>query len=195
MFVDGRQVTGIKVWIKPAKFMASIAIYLWTLAWFIGYLRDSRWGVRIVAWGASLAMIVETGCLWIQAVRGTSSHFNIATAFDGTIFGLMGQMIAINSLCGVVLLALFFWHRTELPSTYYWAICAGLAVFLAGSFEGMIMIGNMAHTVGAPDGGRVCLFLTGRPRPATCALHTCWAFMRYRQSPWPDSGSADSGSL
>ena len=32
---DTRQILGINPWIKPMKFMTSIAIFLWTVAWFM----------------------------------------------------------------------------------------------------------------------------------------------------------------
>ena len=33
--VDTRLILGINPWIKPMKFLASIAIFLWTMAWFM----------------------------------------------------------------------------------------------------------------------------------------------------------------
>ena len=43
---DSREVMGINVWIKPMKFMASITIYLLTVAWLIAYLERPAWVVR-----------------------------------------------------------------------------------------------------------------------------------------------------
>lgn len=40
-----------------------------------------------------------------------------------------------------------------LPPAYRWGIRIGVLLLLLGSGAGAIMIRNMAHTVGAPDGG------------------------------------------
>lgn len=48
---DSRLVMGINVWIKPIKFAVSIAVYVWTVAWFMEYLRLPSWANRIISWG------------------------------------------------------------------------------------------------------------------------------------------------
>jgi hypothetical protein len=40
--VDTREVMGINPWIKPMKFMASISIYLVTIAWLMGHIERPR---------------------------------------------------------------------------------------------------------------------------------------------------------
>ena len=49
LLVDPREVIGAPVWMKPAKFAASIAIFTLTLAWVFSYLPDG-WGHA--AWSA-----------------------------------------------------------------------------------------------------------------------------------------------
>ncbi len=49
---DDRTVMGLNPWIKPMKFAASIALYLWTLAWYIAYLPGPAWTLRLICWGA-----------------------------------------------------------------------------------------------------------------------------------------------
>jgi hypothetical protein len=34
---DNRTLLGINIWIKPMKFCISIAIFCWTMAWFLRY--------------------------------------------------------------------------------------------------------------------------------------------------------------
>ena len=41
---DTRQILGINPWIKPMKFMISIAIFLWTVAWFMPDTRQPETG-------------------------------------------------------------------------------------------------------------------------------------------------------
>ena len=151
---DSRTVAGINPWFKPMKFCLSITAYVWTLAWFVGYLRARTRVVRFVSWGTALVFVGEMVCLVTQAARGVTSHFNEATPFDAAVFSTMGMLISFNTLLVAVTLALFFLRTsTPLAPAYLWGIRAGLLLFFLGSLEGMAMISNMAHTVGAPDGG------------------------------------------
>jgi len=150
---DTRTVMGINPWIKPMKFAFSIAVYVWTVAWFLKYLRGPRWALRMVSWGVSGAMVVEIACITVQAARGTTSHYNVATPFNAAIFGLMGGMIVVNTLLAVLLLSLFVIQRVDVDCVYLWGIRLGLVLLLLGSAEGMGMILHGAHTVGMPDGG------------------------------------------
>ena len=157
--LDPTVVTGVNVWIKPMKFMVSIAIYVWTVAWLVGYLEARRRTVAVIAWGIASTMAVETVCLFVQAGRGTASHFNVATPFDAAIFGTMGVMIALDSLLMVGLLLLFVPRHAALSASYQWGIRLGIIVFLLGGAVGGQMVTHMAHTVGAPDGGPGLPFL------------------------------------
>ena len=151
--VDSRQVLGINVWIKPIKFLSSIALFLWTMAWFMAETeprhqrRLNRIRTTIV-----VAMIGEIVLISMQAARGTTSHFNIQTSFDARVFDLMGLMIVANSLAAA-------WFLTTLgPITtdragYLWGLRAGLVIFVAGSFQGFMMVANMGHGMPGPDGG------------------------------------------
>lgn len=151
--VDIRTVLGINTWIKPMKFALSIWIYLWTLGWYLYYLPNSRRSVKVVSWGIALAMVIEIICIGLQAGRGVPSHFNNATIFDGIIFSVMGSFIMINTLFLVYVTVLFFLKKPDLPSTYLWAIRAGLLLLLFSSAVGGMMVGNNAHSVGVTDGG------------------------------------------
>lgn len=150
---DSREILGINPWIKPLKFAFSVAIYVWTLAWFLGEMEGPRWGKRAVSWGVSLAMLVEIVCVVLQSARGTTSHFNFATAFDGQVFSLMGNMIALNTVLLLLFFLLTFLRLRHLPPAYAWGIRLGTLGLLLGSAEGAVMIANGAHSVGLADGG------------------------------------------
>lgn len=150
---DSRTVTGINPWIKPLKFTVSITLFVWTLAWYLDYIRDKRWAVRLISWGVMTVFVVEMFCVILQAARGTTSHYNVKTAFDGAIFSTMGLMIAVNTMLVLLTLLLFFGRTRSLPPAYLWGIRLGLLLFLLASIEGMAMIAQFAHTVGQPDGG------------------------------------------
>ena len=100
---EARVVTGINLWIKPLKFLVSIAIFLATMAWLMpevhGSPRLRRWLARVFAG----AMVVEVVCIAGQAARGTSSHFNRGTFFDAAIFQVMGVAITMNTIAAAVM--------------------------------------------------------------------------------------------
>jgi hypothetical protein len=157
---DPRLVTGINPWIKPAKFAFSIALYVFSVAWFLEYL-PGRVGLRrVLSRGIATAMSIEIACIALQAARGVTSHFNMATTFDAAVFQIMGGMILVNTGLVLVLLMACLVARPALSPAYLVGIRLGLLVLLLGSLEGMSMILRGAHTVGAPDGGPG-LFLLG----------------------------------
>ena len=103
---DTRLILGLNPWVKPMKFISSITIFLWTVAWFMpdtqpnavgsGFSRiDKR---QIVRWTIGPAMLVEIACIILQSARGTSSHFNNTSPFDAIIFGVMGLTIVLNTI-------------------------------------------------------------------------------------------------
>jgi hypothetical protein len=151
---DGRTVTGVNPWLKPWKFAVSIAVYTFTLAWFMPYLSHYRRAVKFISWGTGVVFVGEMICVISQAARGVPSHFNISSVYDAGVFGLMGLLIFFNTVLVVVTLLLFFGRTPQsLPPAYLWGIRLGLLLFFLASIEGYAMVGNMAHTVGMPDGG------------------------------------------
>src|SRR6185295_7261348 len=81
IFLDHRIVTGAPVWLKPAKFAISIAIYCLTLTWICSYLAPGVRFARALAWTVAISLFVEIVIIDLQAARGTTSHFNAATPF------------------------------------------------------------------------------------------------------------------
>lgn len=150
---DSTQILGINRWIKPMKFASSIAIFLLTVAVFLNFVRDFDRAKFIVAWAAILTMIGEIIIIIIQAARGTTSHFNIKTGIDGALFGLMGMMIALNTLAAIYLLYVYFAAEIDLPAAVVWGVRLGLILFLIASAEGGLMISQLSHSVGVKDGG------------------------------------------
>ena len=152
--LDNRQVMGINPWIKPLKFALSGAIYWWSLAWVLTTLPVSAApAVRWIGLGAAITIWVEIVLIWMQAARGTTSHFNVSSAFDGMVFSVMGIFILINTLLNVWALALLWRTDLTVAPAVAWGIRLGLLLFILGAAEGGLMAGRLAHTVGGPDGG------------------------------------------
>lgn len=167
--LDDRTLIGRPVWLKPAKFALSIAVYAVTLAWLLSLL--VRW--RHTGWwlgtAVSVMVVGELAAIGLQAWRGELSHYNYATTFDAVVYNAMAVMIvsawAANLGIGVILLA----QRVGERSTT-WAVRIGTAIALAGMAAAFFMtvpsetqmvaledggpetvVG--AHTVGLADGG------------------------------------------
>lgn len=153
MAMDDRLIMGINPWIKPTKFLVSVGIYLVTFAWMIPRVRGANRSKAIIAWGVLLVMTGEIVCIVTQAARGTTSHFNVASAFDAAVFRTMGILIAINTGLVAWLLMLFMRSPEPMPRAQLAGIRLGLLLFLIGGLEGGMMIAANAHAVGVPDGG------------------------------------------
>jgi hypothetical protein len=153
---DHRRILGLNPWIKPMKFELSIILFLLTVALLLTILAESgRWRrLRAwMSWGFGICMTVEISIIAMQSARGVRSHMNYATVFDSVAFAIMGRFIAINTVLLTIHLLLFCITRVDRPRAEIWGIRLGLAMILAGSFEGVYMVIHGAHTVGAGDGG------------------------------------------
>jgi hypothetical protein len=150
--VDPTEIKGINAWIKPMKFAISVAVYAWTFAWLLEYI--SATGKRnFISWGIIACMTVENVLIYFQAFRGTTSHYNVQTAFDGIIFSTMGMFITINTLLVLYTIILFFSKNVALDPALLWAWRAGLVLFFLAGISGGLMVGRLAHSVGVADGG------------------------------------------
>jgi hypothetical protein len=150
---DTRVILGLNPWIKPMKFLTSIAIFLWTVAWFMPETEPRPAARSIVRWTIASAMAIEIVCIILQAARGTTSHFNNDTPFDAVIFAIMGATIVINTLAMVLFFAIIRKDTPPHRAGYVWGIRFGVLIFLLASAEGAMIVSNNAHTVGAADGG------------------------------------------
>ncbi|MCA2968555.1 MAG: hypothetical protein INH43_08575 [Acidobacteriaceae bacterium] len=153
--IDGRQLAGINIWIKPMKFAISIALYTATFAWIYHHASASGGAKALVSWVIAGTLLWESLCIFLQAGRGVGSHFNFGTLFDGFIFTSMGVMILINMLAAGV----GAWHCWQTAPTiglkpaYLWGIRLGMLLFVLAGLEGGLMAARLQHAVGVPDGG------------------------------------------
>lgn len=171
LLLDPRVISGQPAWLKPAKFALSSAMYTFTLAWLLGFVRGYRRLVGLVSWVIALGFTLEMVVIIGQVIRGTTSHFNLSTPLDGALFSLMGSMIVV--IWVMTLLAAVLLLRQRLPdAALAWALRLGLVVVLVGAAEGFIMTSLPspsqraalqagqrptsfgAHSVGVDDGGR-----------------------------------------
>ena len=154
--------SGVNVWVKPAKFFSSIALFSLTAAWFFGYVRPERRTsrpMRFVVVTILVAGSLELGWIAWQAANGLESHFNTGTIFHAVMYALMGLFALL--LTGTVLpLAWEIGRRPaqELSRDFVAAVVMGLLLtFLLGAGLGGYMSAQPGHSVGV-EGGHVPLF-------------------------------------
>ncbi len=169
LLVDDRIITGAPAWLKPAKFGASSAIYLFTMAYMVRELPRSRTTVfctTMISW----ILVIEVLIVFMQAARGRTSHFNVDTPLDAGLFSAMGIGIGTVWLLSAIVLWMHCRTRASDRSMAV-ALRLGLALNIVGAGIGWTMtqprpaqleamqrnerpfvVGS--HTIGAPDGGR-----------------------------------------
>ena len=167
--IDPRIVTGAPVWLKPAKFALSIAIYAFTLAWIFSFLDSWPKTRRRVGRITAFVMFLEMAIIALQAFRGTTSHFNGATPLDMGLGLTMGLAIVTQTL-STIAVAVALWRQRFADVALGWALRLGMTMTIVGAFTGGLMTAPTeqqlaaaragqgmtiagAHTVGAPDGG------------------------------------------
>lgn len=159
MVLDTRELAGLNVWIKPAKFLVSTFIFLWTVTW---YLEQYSFPEKMKTWIANAftaLLSIENIIISIQAGRGVISHYNESSAFDGLMFGLMGIAVGLITLLVAILFLLSFFSRLQVNSSMQWGIRIAWFAFLFSSMVGGMMIRQRGHNVGVMDGGAGIPFL------------------------------------
>ena len=160
--IDPRTIGDINVWMKPAKFLVSTAIFALTAAWFFGYVRPERRASR--AMRSMVAALIasatfELGWIAWQSAHGVGSHFNDSTLLDGIMFSLMG-LFAIVLVATTLPLAWEIGRRplAGLAPNFVAAVVIGLVfTFLLGGGMGVYLAANGGHSIGA-EGGHVPVF-------------------------------------
>ena len=169
LFTDPRVITGAPAWLKPIKFGISITLYNLTLAWLLGFIRGRRWLVGLLGWVVVLTLALEIVVIVTQVLRGTTSHFNLATPFDTAMWIAMGIAISVLWLANLVIAGLLLFQKFD-NLAFAWAVRAGMIITVIGMGLGFLMtsptaqqlanfeVGGAdnivgAHTVGLEDGG------------------------------------------
>src|SRR6187431_2316959 len=138
LLIDPRLIMGAPAWLKPAKFAVSTAIYMFTLAWVFTCLSEWPRLRKLAGRGTAAIFIAEVAIIALQAWRGTTSHFNVSTPLDATLFGIMGSAILVQTLLSV-LVAVALWRQPFQNRALGWALRLGMVITIAGAFAGGLM--------------------------------------------------------
>mgnify|MGYP000390825645 CR=1 FL=1 len=171
-FLNPVEITGVDGWVKPLKFAISGAIYAASIAWMATLLpTTSRW-YKLASGTIAVALFIETALITLQVVRGTTSHYNISTPLDTTIYSLMATFISMLATANIICLFVIV-RQKAIPSLMRIACGWGLAIAFVGMIAGVLMTSvNVspsqrhtmqvdkhaptsygAHSVGVDDGG------------------------------------------
>ena len=106
VMVTNTEVLGINAWIKPMKFYISIAVFCWTMAWYLQELEKKR-AVRRYSIMLVVVFVIEMVIITWQAANGRLSHFNVSSPLYGILFSLMGIAITVLGIWTIYIAYLF----------------------------------------------------------------------------------------
>jgi len=140
---------------KPATFGLSFGVTLITIVWVGSFLRLSDRSRAILLGAFTVACVLETALVTLQAWRGVPSHFNLETTFDG----LVARTLAAGgvALVAIILVLTFaaFRHNPTVPTSLRIAIQIGFI-----SLVGAVVVGALMIAKG------MTLVFAGRPQEA-----------------------------
>lgn len=151
---DPRILDGAEVWMKPAKFLASLSLYALTLAWMFGYVDPAaRRGptARLIIVTVWITSVFEISYIALQAAQGERSHFNFSDPFHTAMYAAMG-IAAVLLVTASLVLALLILRRPApgLRAPYRDAVVIGLAfTTLLGGGLGGFMSTHGSHWMSA----------------------------------------------
>ncbi|MCX7273372.1 MAG: hypothetical protein NTV19_09375 [Burkholderiales bacterium] len=91
--LDDRLLRGVSVWVKPLKFMSSVALFALSTAWFVGLLPQARRGSRAVRTVVGIIVgfgTVEVAYIALQAALGQASHYSRVDLLHVIAYQIMG---------------------------------------------------------------------------------------------------------
>lgn len=155
--LDERTLRGVPVWIKPLKFMVSVALFAFTTAWFVGHLpAEVRRGrqVSILVWTLIATGGFEVVYITLQAALGQASHYHVGDLFHGVMYSLMGAAALVLTATQPALAWLIGRHGLPgLATAYRLAVRLGLVLtFVLGAAVGLALGGRQP-----PDGAGLAL--------------------------------------
>lgn len=158
--VDGRDLNGSNVWLKPAKFFLSLAVHFGTVAWALSFAAAATKSGRAVVW-TSWAMVLsawfELIYISLRASQAQASHFNVGTLLNAALYQLMA-LGAVVLVVGAAIIAFTIWRNT--PRNLWtdaifigFGMSAALALvvgFTLGANTGHWIGGDMTDATGLP---------------------------------------------
>jgi hypothetical protein len=154
--LDDRALRGVNVWVKPMKFMASVALLALTTAWFAPLLpaavRRGR-SFSLLVWTLIATGGFEVGYITLQAALGQASHYNVGDPLHAALYTLMGSAAMVLTATQPWLAWLIWRHGDRrIAPAYRLGVLLGLGLtFVLGASVGILLGGGQPATgVGLP---------------------------------------------
>jgi len=132
---------------KPATFGLSFGLTLVTMVWVTGFLRLGLRTRSVLLTAFTVASVLETTLVSLQAWRGVPSHFNLETPFDAWVArSLAAGGAALVGMIVVMTVAAFRANPDVSPSlriairTGFLTLCAAVAVGALMITRGMTLV-------------------------------------------------------
>ncbi len=156
MQFDERTVNDVNVWVKPAKFLFSLAVYYATIGWYFGYLSvetQRTRPARFIIWATITVGVLEILWLVLAAVYGVAAHFNRESIVWSIAYSVAGVGATVL-LMGMFLQARLI-SRAALPGVpplFRLGLVAGTYVAcVATLFTASVLAGGTGHWVGGAN--------------------------------------------
>ena len=144
---DARTLREVGIWVKPMKFMAATALFVWTTVWLTEWTHPSLAHGRAYLGICTLIVVTslfEVAYINCQASLGAASHYNTSDPWHAFLFGLMG-FAAVGLTASQAWLAWEMWAaRGESPlSISAWGVIVGLVLtFVLSTVSGFLLGGH-----------------------------------------------------
>ncbi len=86
----------------------------------------------------AVTLLLEIVIIDLQALRGTTSHFNVGTLLDGVLFTIMGLAIVVQTF-STIAVAVALWRQRFADRAMGWALRLGMTLTIVGAMTGGLM--------------------------------------------------------
>lgn len=153
MQFDTRTINDVNVWVKPTKFLLSLAVYYLTIGWYFGFLPFDVQRTRVarfVIWGTISVGVAEILWLVLAAVAGVPAHFNR----DSIVWSIAYSVAGVGAT--VLLIGMFLQARliarhglASVSPLFRLGVVAGTYVACASTlFTAYFLAAGTGHWVG-----------------------------------------------
>ena len=151
LVVSGRSWQGPLSLRKPTTFGLSFGLTLITIVWVASFLRIKERTRSVLLGAFTIACVVETALVSLQAWRGVPSHFNMETSFDAMVARTLaaGGIVLVTIIVALAVAA--FRSNATLPASLRLAIQIGFVALIVSMVTGGLMIAKGMRLVLAGD--------------------------------------------
>ena len=137
--LDHRLIAGELAWIKPFKFSVSLLLYGTSLLFISRYLSGYEALLRYTSRAALVGSIVEVSAIVLQVLRGSPSHFNLATPVDAALWLVIKAAIMPVAFAIVAMLFMLM-RQKNLPPVLGASLRWGALLTIVGFIPGFLML-------------------------------------------------------